>query len=116
MAAGRLVLFALLGVPRICRVAFERPALATAVHVQEVPFFNYFRHNKSEPDLTADCIVTVFLNFLPNRFCFNMEPHELVCKSVTANLHRILVSIFKVVFRNLRYLKPSFHIFQILGP
>ena len=27
---------------------------------QKVFFFNYFRHNKSEPDLTDDCIFTVF--------------------------------------------------------
>ena len=39
---------------------------------------------------------TVFLSFLPNRFRLNMEPHELVWKSVTAILHRISVSIFKV--------------------
>ena len=26
-------------------------------------FFYYFRHNKSEPDLTDDCIVTVFFGF-----------------------------------------------------
>ena len=43
--------------------------------------------------------VTVFLNFLQNRFCFKPEPHELIWKSVTAILHRIFVSIF-MVFSN----------------
>ena len=62
---------------------------------QKVLFFNYFRHDKSEPDLTDDCIFTVFLNILPNRFRLEMEPHELVWKSVAAILHRISVSIFK---------------------
>ena len=76
------------------------------VHFQKVQFFNYFRHNKSEPDLTVDCMFTMFFNFCPNRFRLNMEPHELVWKSVTAILHRILVSIFKVFF-NLRYMKPD---------
>jgi hypothetical protein len=61
--------------------------------------FNYFRHDKSEPDLKDDCIFTVFLNFLPNRFCFKPEPHELVWKSVTAILHRIFVSIFMIFFK-----------------
>ena len=61
--------------------------------------FNYFRHNKSEPDLKDDCIFTVFLNFIPNRFCFKPEPHELVWKSVTAILHRIVVSIFMIFFK-----------------
>jgi hypothetical protein len=61
--------------------------------------FNYFRHDKSEPYLTDDCIFTEFSNFLPNRFRLNMEPHELVWKSVTAILHRIFVSIFKVFFK-----------------
>ena len=83
------------------------------VHFQKVPFFNYFRHNKSEPDLTDDCICAVFLNFLPNRFRLNMEPHELVCKSVTANLHRNSVSIFKICFQNLRYMEPDFQVFHI---
>ena len=61
--------------------------------------FNYFRHNKSEPDLKDNCIFTVFSNFLPNRFCFIPEPHELFWKSVTAILHIILVSIFEVFFK-----------------
>ena len=65
---------------------------------KKVPFSNYFRHKKSEPDLRDDYIFTVFLNFRPNQFCLEMEPHELVWKSVTAILHRILVSIFKVFF------------------
>ena len=41
----------------------------------------------------------VFLKFLPNRCCFKPEPHELVWKSVTAILHRIVVSIF-MIFSN----------------
>ena len=65
---------------------------------QKVWFLIYFRHNKSEPDLTDDCIFTVLFQFLPNRFRFNMEPHELVWKSVTAILHRMFVSVFKVSF------------------
>ena len=60
--------------------------------------FNYFRHNKSEPYLTDDFVLTVFPNFLPNRFRLNVEPHELVWKSVTANLHKLVVSIFKMFF------------------
>ena len=78
--------------------------------------FNDFRNNKSEPDLKDDCIFTVFLNCLPNRFCFKPEPHELVWKSVTAILHRIVVSIFRILFQNLRYLEPDFHIFHIPDP
>ena len=66
------------------------------VHFQEVQFFNYFRHNKSEPDLTDDCIFTVFLICLPNWFRLEMEPHELVRKSVTTNLHSCVVNIFKL--------------------
>ena len=46
-----------------------------------------------------DCVFKVFLNFLPNRFCFKPGPHELVWKSVTAILHRICVSIFMVFFK-----------------
>ena len=69
------------------------------VQFQKVQILNYFRHNKSEPYLTDDCMFTVFLNFLPNRFRLNMEPHELVWKSVTAILHRISVSIFKICFK-----------------
>ena len=38
---------------------------------------NYFRHNKSEPDLTDDHVFTMFLNLLPNWFRLEMEPHEL---------------------------------------
>ena len=60
---------------------------------------NYFWNNKSEPDLKDDCMFTVFLNFLPNRFCFEMEPHELIWKSVTAILHRIFMSIFMIFFK-----------------
>ena len=30
------------------------------VHFQKVQFLNYFRHNKSEPDLTDDCILLCF--------------------------------------------------------
>ena len=58
--------------------------------------FNYFRHDKSEPDLKDDCMFTVFLNFIPNRFCFKPEPHELVWKSVTAIMHSFFVSIFMI--------------------
>ena len=61
--------------------------------------FNYFRHNKSEPVLKDECIFTVFLFFLPIRFCFKPEPHELAWKSVTAILHRIFVSIFMIFFK-----------------
>ena len=60
---------------------------------------NYLCNNKSEPYLKDDCICTVFLKCLPNRFCFKPEPHELVCKSVTAILHRIFVSIFIIFFK-----------------
>ena len=66
---------------------------------QKVWFFNYFRNNKSEPDLKDDCICTVFLNFLQNRFCFKPEPHELVWKSVTATLHKKNVNIFMIFFK-----------------
>ena len=57
--------------------------LAPNFHFQKVTFskstiFNCFRFKKSEPHLIYDCIFTVFLNVLPNRFCFNSEPHELV--------------------------------------
>ena len=69
------------------------------VHSKKVQVLIYFRHNKSEPDLTDDCMFAVFLNFLPNRFRLNMEPHELVWKSVTAILHIICVSIFKIFFK-----------------
>ena len=65
--------------------------------------FNYFRHDKSEPDLKDDCIFTVFLNFLPNRFRLEMEPHELIWKSVTAILHRICVSIFMIFFKLFKF-------------
>ena len=61
--------------------------------------FNYFRHDKSEPHFTDDCIFTVFLNCLPNRFRLNMEPRELIWKSVAAILLRFVVSIFKVFFK-----------------
>ena len=53
--------------------------------------------------------------FSSNRFRLNMEPHELVWKSVTANLHRISVSIFKVfskseiygtIFSDFLYFRP----------
>ena len=37
--------------------------------------FNYFRHDKSEPHFTDDCMFTVFFRFLPNQFRLNMEPH-----------------------------------------
>ena len=77
--------------------------------------FNYFRHNKSEPDLKDDCIFTVFLNVLPNRFCFKLEPHELVWKSVTAILHRICVSIF-MIFSNFSKLGTRFPDFHIPDP
>ena len=90
---------------------------------QKVWFFNYFRHDKSEPHFTDDCIFTEFLNFLPNRFRLEMEPHELIWKSVTANLHRIFVSIFKIVFKiwDIWNLISRFLIFQtqisvFLGP
>ena len=65
---------------------------------QKVGLFNYFRHDKPELDLTDDCIFTVLLNFLPNGFRPEMEPHELVWKSVTAILHRFVTRIFKVFF------------------
>ena len=82
---------------------------------QKVRFFNYLRHNKSEPYLTDDCIFTVFLNFLANRFRLGMEPHELAWKSATANLHRICVSIFKIL-QHLRYMEPDFQISHIPDP
>ena len=56
---------------------------------RNILFCNYFRHDKSEPDLTDDYIFTLFLNVLPNRFRLEMEPHELIWKSATANLHRL---------------------------
>ena len=62
-------------------------------------FFNYFRHDKSEPRFTDDCSFTLFFNFIPNRFRLNMEPHELVWKSVTANLRGNCVSLFKFCFK-----------------
>ena len=89
----------------------------------KVPFLNDFRHNKSEPDLTDDCICTVFLICLPNRFCLEIEPHELVWKSVTAILHRIVVSIFMLFsnfskfgtrFPNVSYSRPK-NVFLGLG-
>ena len=73
-------------------------------------FSNYFRHNKSEPDLTDGCIFTEFLICVPNRFCLEMEPHELVWKSVTAIMHIIFVSFFKFFF-NLRFMEPDFQLF-----
>ena len=82
---------------------------------QKVSFSNYFRHDKSEPYLTDDCILTVFLDFLPNRFRLEMEPRELAWKSVTAILHRFVVSIFKLFF-NLRCMEPDFQIFHIPDP
>ena len=78
--------------------------------------FNYFRNNKSEPYLKHDCNFTSFLNFIPNRFCFKPEPHELVWKSVTAILHRFVVSIFLIfskfskfgtIFPNFPYSRPK---------
>ena len=65
---------------------------------QNTWFLNHFRHNKSEPDLTVDLFFTLFLNSLPNRFRLEMEPHELIWKSVTANLHRLFQSILKICF------------------
>ena len=62
--------------------------------VQNIWFFNYFRHDKSEPHFTDDCMFTVFLNFIPNRFRLKMEPRELVWKNVTAIPHMIFLSIF----------------------
>ena len=66
------------------------------VNFQEALCLNYLRHSKSEPDLTDDCIFVVFVNVLPNWFRLEMEPHELVWESVTTNLHRMFVSIFKI--------------------
>ena len=37
-----------------------------------------------------------FLNFIPNRVCFNSEPRELVWKSVRSILHRNFVSKFHI--------------------
>ena len=56
--------------------------------------FNYFQHDKSEPDLKDYYIVTTCLHFRPNRFCFKPEPHEVIWKSVTAILHIICVNMF----------------------
>ena len=86
------------------------------VHFQKVLFFNYFRHNKSEPDSTDDCICTVSLIFLPNRFCVEMKPHELVWKSVTAILHRICVSIFMIFFSNFSEFGTRFPYLHIPDP
>ena len=77
-------------------------------------YFNYFRHDKSEPDLTNDCIFTVFLNVLPNRFRLGMEPHELVWKSVTAILHRNCVSIFLIFFKLFKILNQVSRFFIFL--
>ena len=57
--------------------------------VKKSCFSNYFRHDESETDLTDDWMCTVFLIFCPNRFRLEMEPRELIWKSVTANLHRL---------------------------
>ena len=78
--------------------------------------FNYFRHDKSEPYLTDDYIFRVFLNFLPNRFRLEMEPHELVWKSVTAILHRFFVSIFMICSKLFKIWNQvsRFFIFQTL--
>ena len=61
--------------------------------------FNYFQHDKSEPDLKDDIMFTEFLNFTPNRFCFKPEPHEFVWKSVWSIMHRKSVSKFKIFFK-----------------
>ena len=50
--------------------------------------------------LQMTAFLRCFWKCLPNRFCLNMEPHDLVWKSVTAILHRISVSIFKIVFKS----------------
>ena len=60
--------------------------------------------------------VPCFLNFIPNRFCFKPEPHELVWKSVTAILHRICVNIFMICFKPFQNLEPGFQIFHIPDP
>ena len=46
--------------------------------------------------MDCDCIFTVFLNFHPNRFCFTLEPRELVWESVWSILHRNFVSNFNI--------------------
>ena len=65
--------------------------------------------------LKDDCNFTLFLNFIPNRFCFKPEPHELVWKSVTAILHRISVNIF-LIFSCSQNLEPYFQIYHITDP
>ena len=83
---------------------------------QKIWFFNYFRNNKSEPDLKDDCIFTVFLHVLPDRFRLKPEPHELAWKSVTAILHRICVSIVMMFFKLFQHVEPGFQIFHIPDP
>ena len=56
------------------------------------------------------------LHFLPNRFCFKPEPRELVWKSVTDIMHRIVVSIFLMFLKTFQKLEPGLHIYQIPGP
>ena len=77
---------------------------------------NCFWNEKSEPYLDYDCIFTVFLNFLPNRFCFNSEPHELVWKSVWPILHRNVVSKFKIFFFKKQKWESYFQNFHIPDP
>ena len=76
----------------------------------------------SEPDLKDDCMFTDFLNFIPNQFCFKPEPHELVCKSATAILHRIVWACLWYFCKHFRSwsLVVRFFIFQtqkcVFGP
>ena len=67
---------------------------------------------KLETHLDCDCIFTMFLNFHPNRFCFILEPRELVWESVWSILHRNSVSRFKLFFKLFQMWNLVFRFFR----
>ena len=83
---------------------------------QKVLFFNYFRHDKSEPDLTDDCIFTLCL------ICFS--------KSVLPQYGTTLARLEKChshsaqnccehlydIFQTFQNLEPGFQVFLIPDP
>ena len=74
--------------------------------------FNCFWVNKSEPYLIYDFVFTVFLSCLPNRFCFNSEPRELVWESVWPIPPRHVVRKFKICFKDFKMWNLIFIFFR----
>ena len=63
---------------------------------QKVLFFDYFRHDKSEPHFTDDCILYSVFDLSPKSVSPQNGTTLALWKSVTAILHRISVSIFEM--------------------